>query len=208
MSYTIYVNLQQLKTQYITQTELKYILDGSEDSRYAKIKRAVAGGLLIRVRRGLYCLNPSLAREKPHPYELADRIYGPSVISLESALSYHGLIPEGVKVITSVSPRRRNYFKTPLGNYSYMTVPSKNFMQSVQRIIDGKAIYFMASPWRAISDYVYCYKRNWSNIEPLVESLRMEKEEIPKLMQEEAEQLIEYYNQQRITQFLLGVMRS
>lgn len=208
MSYALYANLRHLQSQYLSQTELKYALDGTEDSRFAKVKRAVANGLLIRVRRGLYCLSEDLGGQKPHPYVLADRIYGPSFISLESALSYHGLIPEGVKVITSVTGRRRNYFTTPLGDYSYMTVPTINFMLSVQRVVDGDVVYFMASPWRAIADYVYCYKRNWRNIEPLVDSLRMEPEAIPKLTQEEANLLIEYYHHHRITQFLLGVVRS
>lgn len=208
MNFALYADLQHLKTQYLSQTELKYLLDGTEDSRFAKVKRAVAKGLLIRVRRGLYCLNETLAREKPHPYVLADQIYGPSFISLESALSYHGLIPEGVKVITSVTGRRRNYFNTPLGDYSYMTVPSKNLMCSVQRVLDGESVYLMASPWRAIADYVYCYKKDWDTIEPLVASLRMEQEDIPKLTKEEAELLIEYYHHNRITQFLMGVLRS
>ncbi len=208
MSFALYADLQHLKTLYPTQTELKYLFEGSEDSRYAKIKRAAAKGLLIRVRRGLYCLNETLAREKPHPYVLADRIYGPSLISMESALSFHGLIPEGVKVVTSVTARRRNYFSTPLGDYSYMTVPSKNLMCLVQRVVDGDAVYLMASPWRAIADYVYCYKKNWRNIEPLVESLRMEQEDIPKLTKEEAELLIEYYHCHRITKFFTGVLRN
>lgn len=208
MNYAMYTNLQQLKNQYISQTELRYLLDGTEDSRYAKVKRAVASGVLIRVRRGLYCINPNMAREKPHPYELAERIYPPSVISLESALSYYGLIPESVKVITSVTPRRKHYFSTPLGDYAYMTVPSKNFMLSVQRIVDSEAVYMMASPWRAITDYVYCYKKDWNSIDPLVQSLRMEKEEIPKLTQEEADQLMSYYHQQRIRVFLAGIIRS
>lgn len=208
MNYMMYANLQNLKNQYISQTELKYLLDGTEDSRYAKVKRAVASGLLIRVRRGLYCINPNIAREKPHPYELADRIYSPSVISLESALSCYGLIPESVKVITSVTARRKQYFSTPLGDYAYMRVPSKNFMLSVKRIVDDNAVYMMASPWRAMTDYVYCYKKSWNSIDPLVESLRMEKEEIPKLTQEEADQLMSYYHQQRIRVFLEGIMRS
>ncbi len=208
MGYAIYANLRHLQGQYLSQTELKYALDGTEDSRFAKVKRAVSNGVLIRVRRGLYCLNKDLAREKPHPYVLADRIYGPSFISLESALSYHGLIPEGVKVVTSVTGRRRTYFSTPLGDYSYMTVPTKNLMLSVQRVVEGDAVYFMASPWRSIADYVYCYKKNWCSIEPLLESLRMELEEIPILTQEEADLLITYYHHHRVAQFLLSVIRS
>lgn len=208
MNYALYTDLQDLKNQYLTQTELKFLFDRTKDSRFAKVKRAVANGLLIRIRRGLYCLNKAVAREKPHPYVLAERIYGPSIISLESAMSYHGLIPEAVKIITSVTGRRRNYFRTPLGDYSYMTVPSKNLMCSTQRVIDGDAVYLMASPWRAITDYVYCYKKNWRNIDPLVESLRMEVEDIPKLTQKEANLLIEYYQHNRVTRFLTGVLRS
>ena len=207
MANAIYANLQRLQRQCLSHTELKFILGGSEDSLYAKLKRAVANGLLIRIRRGLYYLAPPLAWEKPHPYVLAERIYGTSFISLESALSYHGLIPEGVKVVTSVTARRRNYFKTSLGDYAYMTVPKKNFMLSVDRVVDGNAVYFMATPWRAIADYVYCYKKNWSTIEPLVESLRMEPEEIPLLTPEEANELIEYYHQSRVTLFLLNALR-
>jgi len=208
MSYAIYTNLRSLQSPYLSQTELKYALDGTEDSRFSKVKRAVADRLLIRVRRGLYCLSEDLRLEKPHPYVLADRIYGPSFISLESALSYHGLIPEGVKVVSSVSGRRKNYFSTPLGDYSYSKVPTKNLMCSVQRVVEGNAVFLMASPWRAITDYVYCYKKNWSTIEPLIESLRIEPEAIPKLTQGEADQLMEYYHHQRVRQFLSTVIRS
>lgn len=208
MSYAFYAKLRSLQSQYLSQTELKYVLDGTEDSRFAKIKRAVANGLLIRVRQGLYCLGEDLRQEKPHSYVLADRIYGPSFISLESALSYHGLIPEGVKVISSVTGRRRNYFSTPLGDYFYSKVPPNNFMLSVQRVVEGNAVFFMASPWRAITDYVYCYKKNWRSILPLVDSLRIDPEAIPKLTQVEAHELMEYYNRHRISQFLSGVIRE
>lgn len=208
MGYAIYGSLRSLQSQYLSQTELKYVLDGTEDSRFAKVKRALADGLLVRVRRGLYCLGENLRQEKPHPYVLADRIYGPSIISLESALSYHGMIPEAVKVISSVTGRRRNYFSTPLGDYSYSKVPTKNLMISAQRVVDGEAVFFMASHWRALTDYVYCYKKNWRSIEPLIDSLRIEPEAIPKLTQAEADQLIEYYHHHRVTQFLSGVIRS
>jgi predicted transcriptional regulator of viral defense system len=36
----------------------------------------------------------------------ATRIYQPAYLSLETALSYHGLIPEGVYTLICVSPRK------------------------------------------------------------------------------------------------------
>ena len=49
----------------------------------------------------------------------ANRIYQPAYLSLETAFSYHGLIPEGVYTLTSVSPRKTQEYHTPLGTFRY-----------------------------------------------------------------------------------------
>jgi predicted transcriptional regulator of viral defense system len=202
-------NLQRLGSPFIGLTELKQVFAGSEDSRYGRVKRATADGYLTRVKRGLYCPGEALPfQHKVHPYALANRIYGPSAISLESALSFHGLIPEAVRVITSVTPRRRNYFSTPLGDYSYQAVPSQDFMTSVIRVVDGDAVYFMATPFRAIADYVYVYKKNWNTLDPLFESLRIEENDLPTLSNKEANELIAYFQNDLVSQFLLTALQG
>src|SRR5689334_8528842 len=91
----------------ITNAELETLLGGSPDSRYGKVKRWLAQGKLMHIRKGLYLLTDVLGySEKPHPFELAHYIYAPSYISLESALSYHKLIPEAVYTTTSVCIKR------------------------------------------------------------------------------------------------------
>ncbi|HSW71384.1 MAG TPA: hypothetical protein VLH77_05335 [Gammaproteobacteria bacterium] len=68
---------------------------------------------------------------KPHPFELAQYIYGPSYISLESALSFHKLIPETVYTVTSTTVKRSREFQTPLGVYSFLHLPPENFYVEV-----------------------------------------------------------------------------
>ncbi len=199
---------------YITDSELPALLEGSsDDSRHGQVKRALAKGVLLRIRRGLYAIPRGLfGRQTLHPFELALKIYGPSYISLESALSYHHLIPEAVYTITSVTPKRATKFNTPLGLFTYTHLPPENFFVEVERREEegqlNKTIFFMATPWKAITDYVFCYKKNWNSLDPLVNSLRIEPESLPVLDQNLLDNLESYYKSVRITKFLRGVARE
>ena len=139
---------------------------------------------------------------------MASYIYGPSYISLESALAYHKLIPEAVPTITSVCTKRSKEFKTPLGVYSYLHLPIENFYTEVELVADGEYHFFMAKPWKAICDYVFCYKKEWRGIEPLLKSLRIDLEDIPKLNDDEIRLLQDYYQQRRLTGFLKAIQRD
>lgn len=57
-------------------------------------------GVLVAIKRGLYVRGePSRAPCLPL---VANRLYGPSCVSLDYALAWHGLIPERLHEITSV----------------------------------------------------------------------------------------------------------
>lgn len=202
-------NLEQILQNYprliLTELELETWLDGTPDSRYGKVKRLLAQGRLLHVRRGLYCLKDSLHRQKLHPFELAQYIYGPSYISLESALSFHQLIPEAVYTTTSVTSKRSKEFNTPLGVFSYQHVPQEQFYTEVVLITENNYSFFMAKPWKAICDYVFCYKKEWDSFLPLEESLRIARADLPVLRDEEVALLNEYYHHSRIQRFLKGV---
>jgi len=158
--------------------------------------------------RGLYCLTDKTNYlKKPNPYELAQYIYGPSYISLETALSFHQLIPETVYTITSVTGKRAKEFKTPLGVFSYLHLPIENFYTEVELIKENGYQFFMAKPWKAICDYVFCYQKDWTSFEPLLESLRINYENLPWLHNEETELLNEYYHTSRISNFLKNIQK-
>ena len=66
----------------------------------------------------------------------------------------------------------------------------------------------MATPWKAICDYVYCNKKNWTSLNPLFESLRIEPEDLPRPSVEELSELQSFYHQERINRFLTGVAQE
>jgi len=87
-------------------------------------------------------------------FEIANRIYNPSYISLEMALSYYNLIPETVYTITSISTRRTYSFNTPVGNFEYRTVKVDYFFG--YKFIDyNNHRYKIGCPEKVILDYFY-----------------------------------------------------
>ncbi len=68
-----------------TLTEVAAWLGGSSDRQFSSISRAVTAGEVVRVRRGLYCLAARYLSDKVDPLALAQRLYGPSYLSLETA---------------------------------------------------------------------------------------------------------------------------
>jgi len=199
--------LRHIPHYCFTDNDLEIVLKSeSADSRYSKLKRLIAKGDLLHLRRGLYCVGDKLGHPiKAHPFELAQYIYGPSYISLESALSFHKLIPEAVYTVTSACSKRTKEFDTPLGRFSYLHLPVENLYVEVELIKEGGYSFFMAKPWKAICDFVYCYKKNWSDLKPLSESMRINVEDLPVLKDNEVEKLEEYYHHSRISRFLKGI---
>ncbi len=201
--------LYRYQRPWLTDVDISILYTCTPDSRYGQVKRLLDQGKLIHIRRGLYCLGEKMGHViKPHPFELAQYIYGPSYISLESALSFHGLIPEAVYEITSTCIKRAKTFQTPLGVFSYTHLPSENFYLDVEIVTESNAQFFIAKPWKAICDYVFCYKKNWKGLAPLFESLRIDQDELPILSDIDMERLDAYYQNLRIRHFLKWVGRE
>ncbi len=68
----------------------------------------------MSVRRGLYV---AIAPDTPRPesFLLANHVYGPSYVSMDSALSFYGMIPERVYEISSATTKTSRQFRTPAG---------------------------------------------------------------------------------------------
>jgi len=193
--------LERIPYDTITDTELSGLLEGSEASRYNQLKRVLAKGELLHIRRGVYQLAKRYQRKPLNSYELAQKIYCPSYVSFESALSYHGLIPEAVYSVSSASLKRSRVFKTPVGVYSYTQIPHRVFYVGVDRIEKNGEIYLMASPIKALADYVFYKRPELKDVESFLESLRIERSEI-KFAKEEVEDLIQHYKSKKVGQFL------
>ena len=77
--------------------------DSNEGARKLLIHRAVKTNEIMRLKRGLFILAREYRKSDPHPYVIAAMLHAPSHISLETALSFHGLIPEAVFQVSSVT---------------------------------------------------------------------------------------------------------
>lgn len=120
-----------------------------------KIHDLIKDGMLQQVRRGLYIAGPKITRFRPDPFLIANHIFGPSYVSLESALAYHGLIPEKVYETTSVTIKASRDFSTPLGVYSYTRLPLPYYSYGIQSGISGSDQRFLlASPEKALCDKI------------------------------------------------------
>ena len=120
-----------------------------------KISAMLAKGDIIRVKKGLYILGEPL-RRRPFCRELlANLVYGPSYISLEYALHYHGLTPERVEAVTSVTCGRSRTFATPVGTFSYRMIPLEAFRTGMDRVeLDDGRSFLVAIPEKALADRI------------------------------------------------------
>lgn len=120
-----------------------------------KISELLKQQLLISLKKGLYITGPSIRIAQPEPFLIANHLRGPSYISMESALSYWGLIPEKVYDISSVTTENTKVYQTLAGRFSYTHVPLPYYAFGiVQAKITQKQQVLIASPEKAICDKI------------------------------------------------------
>lgn len=110
-------------------------------------------GYIKKIIKGYYIFS-DLELSENTLFEIANRIYSPSYISFEMALSYYHLIPESVYGITSVSTRRTYKFKSSIAEFSYKTIKPCLFFG--YNLVKYNNKYFkIASMEKAILDFFY-----------------------------------------------------
>ncbi len=124
-----------------------------------RITKLLASGVIVRIKKGLYCFGEVFRKEPLSREHLANLIYGPSYVSLEYALSHHGLIPERVEVVTSVTTRRSCDFNTPFGTFTYRMLKGRCYATGAILETVDKTPFLVASPEKALVDKVWTDKR-------------------------------------------------
>ena len=196
----------------ITGEEFDYqaLLDGlcEYDRPRDKITALLKKGVIIRVKKGIYIFGESY-RRRPFSRELlANMIYGPSYISLETALHHHGLIPERVEAMMSVTEGRGRRFLTPLGLFLYHSIPEQAYPIGIDQVaIEGERSYLMATPEKAMADKIQAERGLplLSQAEMrfyLLESLRIDRRALGRLDPEAVFLMAERYRSRKLR--LLG----
>ncbi|MBA4420553.1 MAG: hypothetical protein C0391_05350 [Anaerolinea sp.] len=119
-----------------------------------QLARWVNSGRIYQLRRGLYAIAPPYQKMKPHPFLVANRLRRASYVSLQSALSFYGLIPETVNRTTSVSTGRPERLQTPLGSYEFRHI-RPGLLFGYQMTALGGQNAFVATPEKALLDLIY-----------------------------------------------------
>ena len=118
-----------------------------------KVRLLIRNKSIVRVKKGIYVFGPELSKEHFNVFVLGNLIYGPSYISLESALSHYGMIPERVEAVTSVTTKRNRQFNTPLGRFTYTHARAACYSVGVtQLIMDERHPVLIATPEKALVD--------------------------------------------------------
>lgn len=118
-----------------------------------KIAEWLRQGVLLPVKRGLYLVaDPAQAPCLPL---VANRLYGPSCVSLDYALAWHGLIPERAQELTCVCIGRGRVIGNALGRFTYTRLPALLYPCGiVQASASAQETFLIASPTKALCDKV------------------------------------------------------
>jgi predicted transcriptional regulator of viral defense system len=166
-----------LKIPLFTDDDLKLIFRDKQPSAiYNSLSYHLKKKNVERYKRGLYSLSKKNGKYNFSKFKLANKLVLHSFISLESALSHHGLIPEAVYEVTSVSFTKNKTFINSLGLFSFTYSPVEPFYLGVEkdRVTNAK----IANPIRALFDLVYTRRKLYTSIEDLESDLRIDLQEL------------------------------
>ncbi len=137
--------------------ETGLILAGNVDPRdvLLQLSRWTRAGRIYQLRRGLYTLAPPYQKVQPHPFLVANMMVHASYVSCQSALEFHGLIPEHVPVIVSVTTLRPGRWETPLGAFEFRHLKKALFAGYKLTDLAGRQKAFVATPEKALLDLIY-----------------------------------------------------
>jgi len=137
--------------------ETGLLLAGKVDAADVRrqLSRWAASGKVTPLRRGLYALAPPYRKATPHPFLVSNRLVSPSYVSLQSALSHHGWIPEAVPVTTAVTTGRPGTRSAWPGVFLYRHVPPRLLFGCVTEEVAPGQRALLARPEKALLDLVH-----------------------------------------------------
>ena len=120
-----------------------------------KISELLKAGVLTTVKNGLYVPGPKMKISKPEPFLVANHLRGPSYVSMESALSHWGFIPERVYEVTSITTKAAKTYQTPMGRFSYFHMALPYYAFGIKIVsLTARQVVLMASPEKALWDKI------------------------------------------------------
>lgn len=195
-----------LRDRVFNDRQLSEMLGGGDARRYGLVNRALKDGSLIRLKRGVYALAPAYRSAPMHPFAVAQALLPGSYISFESALTYHGWIPEAVLFTASVTPGRKTLAipATEFGPFKYhpLAIADYRFLGGVERVTFDKLTAFVAKPLRALMDLVALNKAEWSGLDWLISGMRIDDDLLLALTEKDFAAVKSVYKHRAVNAFL------
>jgi hypothetical protein len=203
---------QGLANRVLKVSQLKRLVKGSAQSRYNLVNRAIKTKELSRFQRGLYTLNERFRDYPCNPFILAQALEPGSYISFETALAYHGWIPEAVYTTASaVSHRKSRKFKHKkmgIFNFQPLAVKREYFLELVNRHQTNEQTMLIAKPCRALMDLICLRKLSWKGMDWLLEGLRIDPELLASITGTDIKILKLIYKHKRVKSYLSYLSRE
>jgi len=137
--------------------ETSLLLAGSVDPSDVRrqLSRWTQAGKIIQLRRGVYTLAAPYQQSFPHPFLVANTLMPGSYVSLQSALSHYGLIPEFVSQTLSVTTLRPSQWHNPLGDFRFQHIAAHLFFGYQKVSLTAGQEAFVAFPEKALLDLIH-----------------------------------------------------
>ena len=149
--------VQAVQHLAVVESQTLLALNADRHGLSVQLGRWVKRGRLIQLRRGVYLLPKYLRKNEPSRAYLANLLTRPSFVSFEYALALHGLIPESVHLVQSVTTGRTCTVHTENGTYGYRHIRRDRFFGfSEMSLQESPAL--VATPERALLDLAYFSK--------------------------------------------------
>jgi predicted transcriptional regulator of viral defense system len=160
----LYKELEKKKLSIFSVREAEMLFPAEKKESIAVyLSRWQKAGKLGRLRKGIYELVYPVKKDIPDMYA-ANRLYGPSYVSMETALSRYGLISEAAMACVSVTPKTTREYKNSFGLFLYHTVRQKAFT-GYRLEKNGAYDILIADPEKAFADFIYFKKRDGKTVD-------------------------------------------
>ena len=139
--------LREREISLLTVSDFRKIFALKKDNTaYKIIQRLTKKGILKRLIKRKYLFSFGQTND----FQIANFLYPPSYISLESALSFYGIISQFPYQITSVTPKKTKMIKAGEKEFSYSHLKPELFFG-----YETKEDFLIALPEKAFFDYLY-----------------------------------------------------
>lgn len=148
-----------------------------------KISYMKQKGLLHSLKKGLFIYSSPFIKTLVSREIIANNIYGPSYISYDYALSYHGLIPERVDEISSATTKNAKKFSNKYGVFTFKHINKKLFALGINIATSAQGNFMIASPEKALCDKIYTsralnIRSKKAMLEYLIDDIRVDIDEL------------------------------